>query len=266
MKKTIHFAHANGFPARVYSKLFAALEPEFNVNFLEKHAHNPQYPVTKKWQNLRDELSEEIERRYDAPIIGIGHSLGGILHFLAAVEKPELYRHIILLDAPLVSPLSGLAWRLFTLFRGTDNLPLVRATVRRRDSWKSKAEALEHFQSKEVFQRFDADILRDYIEYGIVPDGDGFKLFFEPRVEAEIYRTLPLDFSRFRRRLKVPADYIGGADSREARLARLSYMKKTFRSPFIFCPARICFRSKIPSKRLKLSNELFDKIFLMPPL
>ena len=94
-KEIIHFAHANGFPARTYSKLFSFLETDFEINFLERHGHHPKFPVNDGWQSLRDELQAEIESRYSQPIIGVGHSLGGVLHFLVACEKPELYRQII---------------------------------------------------------------------------------------------------------------------------------------------------------------------------
>ncbi len=107
-KPIIHFAHANGFPAKTYSKLFSFLEDDYEINYLERHAHNPKFPVTDGWERLRDELREEIEKRYTEKIIGIGHSLGGILHFLVAAEKPELYKANILLDAPIISRLSSL--------------------------------------------------------------------------------------------------------------------------------------------------------------
>lgn len=45
-KPIIHFAHANGFPARTYTKLFSLLEPDFDIRFLERHGHDPRYPVT----------------------------------------------------------------------------------------------------------------------------------------------------------------------------------------------------------------------------
>ncbi len=63
-KETIHFAHANGFPARTYNRLFSFLEADFEINYLERHAHNPKFPVTDGWERLRDELREEIEKRY----------------------------------------------------------------------------------------------------------------------------------------------------------------------------------------------------------
>ncbi|MBA2606633.1 MAG: alpha/beta hydrolase, partial [Acidobacteria bacterium] len=44
LKEIIHFAHANGFPAKTYSKLFSYLEEDFEINYLEQHAHNPKFP------------------------------------------------------------------------------------------------------------------------------------------------------------------------------------------------------------------------------
>ena len=91
-KEIIHFAHANSFPAKTYSKLFAFLADDYEINYLERHAHDPIYPVTDGWGRLRDELLNELTKRYSAPVIGIGHSLGGILHFLAAIEIPNFIK------------------------------------------------------------------------------------------------------------------------------------------------------------------------------
>jgi len=228
----IHFAHANGFPARTYSKLFRSLEADFEIGYLERHGHNPDFPVDDGWCRLKDELRAELERRYTRPVIGVGHSLGGILHFLVAVENPELYSQIILLDAPIISRFSSNAiWALKT-FRLMDRYTPSQMTRLRRRSWPSREEAFQHFKGKEKFAAFDEDVLRDYVEHGLVEGESGLELFFTPRIEAKIYRTIPHDLPRFRGKLETPAAYIGGSDSREGRLARLDYMKKHF--PFDF--------------------------------
>lgn len=92
IKDIIHFAHANGFPAKTYNKLFSFLAEDFEIGFIERHGHNPKFPVSDNWSFLKDELKEEIQKNYKQPIIGVGHSLGGILHLLVAVENPELYK------------------------------------------------------------------------------------------------------------------------------------------------------------------------------
>jgi pimeloyl-ACP methyl ester carboxylesterase len=227
-KPKIHFAHANGFPARTYSKLFALLENDFEIGWLERHGHNPKFPVTDNWRYLRDELREEIERRYTEKIIGIGHSLGGVLHFLVAVENPELYRQIILLDAPVISRLSSHGLRILKMTRLMDRYSPSQMTRFRRNLWRSREEAFEHFKRKPKFDAFDEDVLRDYVRFGTIQTGKGFELFFSPKTEAKIYRTIPHHLPKFRGKLKIPAAYIGGSFSREGELARLSFMKKHF--------------------------------------
>lgn len=231
-KPIIHFAHANGFPAKTYGKLFLYLEPDFEINYLARHAHNPLFPVADNWERLRDELRAEIEKRYTQKIIGVGHSLGGILHFLVAVESPELYKAIILLDAPIISRLSSAGIRVLKSLGLIDRFTPSKITRVRRNFWKDKKEVFEHFKAKEKFAAFDEDVLRDYAEHGTIESENGLKLFFEPRVEAKIYRTIPHNLPKFRGRLKVPAAYVGGTHSREAELARLSFMRKYF--PFSF--------------------------------
>lgn len=252
-KEIIHFAHANGFPAKTYGKLFARLADKYEVNYLERHAHNPIFPVTDGWERLRDELGETLAKKYSAPVTGIGHSLGGILHFLVAVENPALYKAIILLDAPLVSRLSGAGLRLLKTTKLVDKYSPSRAARFRRNRWDSKEEVFEHFKQKKMFKRFDEDVLRDYAEFATTADENGVKLLFEPKIEARIYRTIPHGFVKFRGKLKVPAAYIGGTKSREARLARLGFMKKYFPFKFYFTEGTHLFPLENP---LETANNI----------
>ena len=227
-KPKIHFAHANGFPAKTYSKLFNLLEDDFDVGFLERHGHHPKFPVSDNWNFLKDELREEIKKRYTEKIIGVGHSLGGVLHFLVAIENPELYKQIILLDAPIISRLSSHGLRVLKLTKLIDRFTPSQITRFRRNLWTSKQEAFEHFKKKPKFEAFDEDVLRDYVEHGLIETGKGYELFFKPSIEAKIYRTIPHNLPKLRGKLKIPTVYIGGNHSQEAKLARLSFMKKHF--------------------------------------
>lgn len=262
-KPKIHFAHANGFPAKTYSKFFAYLKDDYEVNYLERHAHNPKFPVANGWERLRDELREEIEKRYDGEkIIGVGHSLGGILHLLVAVEKPELYRAIVLLDAPVISRLSSFGIKFLKRAGFMEKIPLVKTTRFRRASWKTRDEALEHFKAKEKFNRFDADVLRDYVEHGTVQNGANFSLVFKPSIEAKIYQTLPDYLPKLKGKLKVPAAYIGGTNSQEARLARLSFMRKNFPFEFRFVEGSHLFPFERPFETAQVMKQIIESIAL----
>lgn len=255
-KPKIHFAHANGFPAGTYNKLFSFLAGDFEIGYLERHGHNPKFPVSDNWKFLKDELRAEIERRYTEKIIGVGHSLGGVLHFLVAVEKPELYRQIILLDAPVISRLSSHSLRILKLTRLIDRLTPSQMTRVRRNLWQSREEAFEHFKKKPKFEAFDEDVLRDYIEFGTTRTDTGFELFFAPKIEAKIYRTIPHHLPTFRGKLKIPSAYIGGNRSKEGELARLSFMKKHFPVDFYQIEGSHLF----PFEKPKLTAEKIKDI------
>ncbi len=260
LKEIIHFAHANGFPAKTYSKLFSYLEEDFEINYLEQHAHNPKFPVADGWERLRDELREELEKRYAQKIIGVGHSLGGVLHLLVAAENPELYKAIILLDAPIISRLSSAGIKFLKKTNLMEKIPLARTTRFRRSFWNTKEEAFEHFRQKEKFVDFDAEVLSDYIEYATTKTENGVKLLFEPKIEAMIYQTLPDNLPKLRKKLKVPTVYIGGTKSREARLARLGFMRNNFDFKFHFLEGSHLFPLEKPKETAEIIKEVLKPL------
>ena len=53
--------------------------------------------------NYSKELINSIERNYKEPIVGIGHSFGAAVTFLAAASRPDLFERVILLDPTIFS-------------------------------------------------------------------------------------------------------------------------------------------------------------------
>ncbi len=253
----IHFAHANGFPARTYTKLFDQL-PKHEVRRIEMHGHDPVYPVTDGWGRLKDELRDDIKRRFEEPVIGIGHSLGGLLHLMVAAEEPQLYRRLILLDAPVISRLSSRGLYLMKTFRLIDRLTPSRVTRYRRRTWATQEEALEHFRAKPMFKAFDPDVLADYVRFGTNETTNGVELAFQPKIEAAIYRTLPHHMPQLKKRLTVPAAFIGGTDSREGRLARLGFMKKNFPFDIYSINGSHLFPLENPIGTAKIVKQILD--------
>lgn len=255
--RLIHFAHANGFPSLTYSKLFRLLRPEFSIGFLEKHAHNPDYPVTDNWKHLARELADEIKETYDSPVIGVGHSLGGVLHLLAAFDEPELYSEIVLLDAPIISPASSLGLKVMKKTGLLRRYPPASTTRFRRRTFKDREEASAYFLSKPKFAAFDPEVLDDYLHYGLEEGKDKkLRLAFEPEIEAEIYSTIPTDLPDYKGRLEVKTFYLGGTDSYEAGLARLGFMQKNFPIGFRFIKGSHLFPMESPEMTASFIKEL----------
>lgn len=228
MKDIIHFSHANGFPAETYRKLFSFLEKDFVIGYISMHGHHPDYPVTDNWIELVKELVHYLEKNYQQPVIGVGHSLGGILTFLAAMQRPDLFKCIVMLDAPIPGALRSKMAMFAKWLRLIDRLTPAYRTKKRRVIWKNYQEAYEYFKAKPLFSHFDQDCLADYVRYGTKEAADGIHLKFDRQIEYQIFRTLPHNLPKYRGQLKVPGGLIYGEDSRIITTQDVSYMMKHF--------------------------------------
>ena len=131
MSQPVFFAHANGFPSATYGKLFRALGTDYAVDFLEQHGHDPRFPVNDNWEQLVSELIFHLQQRAE-PVWGVGHSLGGVLHYHAALRHPELYRGVVMLDSPLLTLADKLVIRAAKHFGFIDRITPAGRTIGRR--------------------------------------------------------------------------------------------------------------------------------------
>jgi pimeloyl-ACP methyl ester carboxylesterase len=218
------FSHANSFPAGTYTLLFKYLRARgFTVKAPEKFGHQPQYAASNNWPNLVQQLHDFAEREVQKagePAFLVGHSLGGFLSVMCAARHPQLVRGVLLLDSPLVG-----GWKSHAL-RAAKRTPLVGAVSpgavsrKRKVRWPSREAALEHFQRKKAFARWDPQVLADYIAHGTHDDEDGQRvLSFDRDIETAIYNTLPDNLQRVLQRhpLRCPVSFIGGLQSEEVR-------------------------------------------------
>jgi pimeloyl-ACP methyl ester carboxylesterase len=81
--------------------MLSPLSSVFTISSIEAIGTDPSYPPTEGWPHLVEQLISTLEEKQE-PVFGVGHSLGGYLNFLAAVRRPELFRAIVLLDAPII--------------------------------------------------------------------------------------------------------------------------------------------------------------------
>lgn len=213
MRPSIHFAHANGFPGACYAQFTGALAAHCALVVEPMLAHDPHYPVTDGWPHLAAQLADSIRLQHNSPVIGLGHSLGAYLCVLAAARWPELFRAVILLDAPLTSRFQGNAMQFVKRMGLIDRfMPSGSARSRRRD-FESAEQAFEHFRQRPLFRDFTEACLRDYVHNGLRPHGKGFTLAFDADIETQIYRTFPHRLSEAAGRLRCPAVMIAGTNS-----------------------------------------------------
>lgn len=226
-KPQLHFAHANSYPAGTYRQLFALLDRHYRVQALDMHGHDPSYPVTTGWPELVEEYIADLQKRYTAPVILVGHSLGGMLSLLVAKARPDLVRCVVLLDSPVVAGWRAFFIRLARRTKWGERFSPSRFSRRRRKLWPDAQAAYDHFAAKEMFAIWAPDVLRDYIDSGMAPHPDGVQLRFTREIETQIYQGLPHHIGALvRRGFPVPVGFIGGSDSVECRQAGLGATRR----------------------------------------
>jgi pimeloyl-ACP methyl ester carboxylesterase len=205
--------------------MLGPLASHFSVSWEEAIGMDPRHPPTEGWPHLVEQLIESIKE----PVYGVGHSLGGYLNYLAAVKRPELFRAIVLLDAPIIGPFRGSMLGATKRLGIVDRVTPAGATRDRRSTWPSREEATRHFRGRALFRHFAEECLHDYVNHGLVKREGQLHLRIDPAIEYQIYRTIPHDMMRHLPKLRVPAGFIGGAESDVVRRVRLAGMKPRFR-------------------------------------
>ena len=258
MSQSVFFAHANGFPSATYSKLFAALAPDYPVQHLEQHGHDPRFPVDDNWQNLVAELIAHLEGQHQ-PVWGVGHSLGGVLHYHAALRRPDLYRGVVMLDSPLLTRVDQMVIRAAKRFGFIDRITPAGRTVGRREAFNDSAEARSYFAGKTLFSRFDPQCLDDYVQHGLRPDEDGLRLRFAPATEISIYRSVPHTSPGRPQQLQVPLALVRGRQSRVVMAHHARLVNRVPRGEYHSLPGGHRVPLERPQDTARLLRELFSR-------
>lgn len=212
--EVINFVHANGFPAKSYNTFLGLFRDDFKVIALDKYGHNPLYSVTHNWQYLVDELIEFVIsqnkalKRENEKVINIGHSFGGVISFMAACQRPDLFKGVIMLDPPAFTGTTAFMMKLLKGTKLFDKMsPAGKANVRRKQ-WPLNANMVEQFKHKSLFKNFDPRCLSDYANHGFIARNQKQELLFSAEVETQVFRTIPVNLGSFKNKLKMPATLI----------------------------------------------------------
>jgi len=260
VKDVLHFAHGNGFPSPCYKQLLEPLQERFACYYIDRVGHSPQFPVNDNWRNLVDEVIDSIKTQTSQPVIGLGHSLGGVLSLLAAVEQPSLFRAVILLDSPLLGRLKSNVVRFSKAFGMIDRLTPAFRTRERREHWKNRDQVMAYLKSRKLFKSFTDDCLNDYIDYGLEKDGDAYSLRFDRKIEYQIYRTIPHILHEYEGKLQIPTALIYGNKSTVIDRLDLRYMKKQYGIVSFATSGTHMLPMEHPKKSAQLIIDVVDKL------
>lgn len=223
----IHFAHANGFPAKVYSYLFELLSDDYKLIYKDLLAHDPKFPISRNWMKSGEEIIDFITSTTNEKVIGIGHSFGATSTLNAAFMRPDLFSGLVLIEPVLMN-----GWKANLFSEIAERLNLVqyfspaKKTKGRRKNWPNEEEAIEYFKSKRLFMNFHERCFEDLIQHGLKKVDDGLELVFNVDREVEIFEILPHHTDKYKGQLKnIPGAIISATKTNISfpeRMKRLS--------------------------------------------
>ena len=188
------FVHANGFNAQTYRVLLSPLAAGRRVLAIDQRGHGsttlPADPDGRRsWRDLQADLTGLLDSLDGPPVVLAGHSMGGTVSLLAAAERPERVKGLLLLDPVIMPWLATLyakaPWTSGRLWR---RMPLVLSSLRRRAVFDSREAAFAGYKGRGAFKTWPETMLADYVAGGFVERADGtVELACAPAWEASNY-------------------------------------------------------------------------------
>lgn len=259
-KPLLHFSHGNSFPAGTYRQLLELLGHHYDVRSIDMHGHDPAYPVDDGWRGLIAELIARLDS-YGEPAILVGHSLGGALSLMAAYERPDLARCVVMLDSPVVAGWRAVLWSAAKRLGWGEKLSPARLSWKRRTVWPDRQAAFDHFASKPIFAAWAPGVLADYLDSGLAPHPDGVQLRFTREVETDIYSSLPHDMGKvLDAPFPVPVGCIAGTRSEEMRQAGLAATRQLVGPNLVMVNGGHLYPMEQPALTAQLTGEMIERL------
>ena len=188
------FTHATGMCARVYSELLEPLAGRFRIVAQDARGHGRTElaatpgDIPADWKLYRQDLANLVQALGGGPVRLAGHSFGATVSFEAAVDNPGLASSVCLIDPPFIPFGQAHAYRSVREADGLPPNPMADQAERRRGHFASRDAARAGYRGRGVFAGWPDRALDDYIEGGLLPDGEGVRLACAPGWEATSFR------------------------------------------------------------------------------
>lgn len=200
---TILLIHATGFHARCWDRTIHLLGYR-HVVAIDLRGHGRSEKVGPfSWDVFGADLAEFVRVLNLGNIVAAGHSMGGHSLCQAASKVQDRFQRLLLVDPVILSPENYTqpkthrhAW-----LNEQDEHPVAR----RRNHFDSEQAMFDNYHGRGSFASWREDSLRDYCQFGCLPNEKGVVLACPPQVEAEIYKgSAECDVHAMIREIKIP--------------------------------------------------------------
>ena len=188
----IQFLHANAYTPGCYREMFNHVKG-YGIFLPEQRPLWKDADATKfsSWNMLADDIISHMDNVGRKSVIGIGHSMGGVASWVAAVKRPDLFSRLILID-PVILPINYFRTMSFLPYWVKKKfVPIIKIAANRTNRWKDREEAKKYLLSKSVFKRFHSKVLEDFLDYGMSANANELILRFPREWESRVYASPP---------------------------------------------------------------------------
>lgn len=175
--------HATGFMPWLWHPVARELADRYEIFVPYFCDHRPAEPEDGlSWLLLAEDLALVIERlELSAPRI-VGHSMGAVVATLHEAHRGPLAERMVLIE-PIYLPRE-----FYKMEITVERHPLASKSIRRRNAWSGRDEASDYLLSKDLFSRWDPEVLELYLDHGLRDaDAGGLTLACHPRREAALF-------------------------------------------------------------------------------
>ena len=184
--KRIHLLHGTGFSAMTLAAMASQLPSDWSIWLTDVPGHGGStQPTTQmpNWQKMANTVADAIYQqanvKEDGPLIGIGHSMGGVLTLLAANKYPDLFSEIILLDPVLFQSEMIIAQQLMRVTGVWRQRAMVKSVANRTAVWPNFEAMKLNIASKPFYKTWHPQVIDDYCPVQILVANKSY--FFIPK-------------------------------------------------------------------------------------
>lgn len=216
--KRIHLLHGTGFSAMTLAAMASQLPSDWSIWLTDVPGHGGStQPTTQmpNWQKMANTVADAIYQqanvKEDGPLIGIGHSMGGVLTLLAANKYPDLFSEIILLDPVLFQSEMIIAQQLMRVTGVWRQRAMVKSVANRTAVWPNFEAMKLNIASKPFYKTWHPQVIEDYCRYSTVKlnnQADDLTLSCAPSWEASIFGSYPKGLWQAVRNIAIPVQIL----------------------------------------------------------
>ena len=174
------FLHGLSFHARSWDAIIRDLDSEYeciSVDFRGHGQSQKREPYTSR--QLALDIVELVKQLQLSNILGVGHSLGGLVLLQVAAKLTREFESLLLLEPAIFDPKNYKNPSKF--FMSVDEHPYSRA----RSEWNSRREWFDRLRSRSPFDTWEHETLWNHCIHGSTQTTTGtYTLNCPPRVQA----------------------------------------------------------------------------------